>query len=275
MSMPKFPEMDPEMTCDRALNMILASIAMEEVALSHIINAEGEKIQYVLGTLEKSSDKKPEVDEVLKVNQSVTNLLDSVSQYQMILKNKMDKTIHALSEICPGPPKPPCPPGPCGPEGPQGPPGERGPAGPPGAACCSCKCSADFKAAEKCKLWCRGCALHWNMENMHGRCVCADPCDKTRIELRTKGRFLVNFSVNVIANGCKRNAGITLQIIKNHRCEDIYTVRSHIPCDNEAVTISMNGVIIENFDHDSSLVFRLESPDSLMVEDSMLSIIEI
>ena len=38
------------MTREEALTMIIASIAMEELALSHILNAEGEKLQYVLGT---------------------------------------------------------------------------------------------------------------------------------------------------------------------------------------------------------------------------------
>jgi len=126
--MPKFPDIDPDITCESALNMILASIAMEELALSHIINAEGEKLQYVLGTLEKRCDKglRPDVDEVLKVNQSITCLLDSVSQNQMILKNKMDKALHALSEICPGSPCPPKPPCPCPPE-----------------PCCKCSCKCD------------------------------------------------------------------------------------------------------------------------------------
>lgn len=298
MSMPKFPEIDPEITCENALNMILASIAMEELALSHIINAEGEKIQYVLGTLETSGCIKPDVDEVLKVNQSVTCLLDSISQNQMILKNKMDKALHALSEVCPKPrppcppeppeppcpPKPLCPPGPPGPTGPQGPPGskgdtgppgERGPAGPPGPSCMDrCKCSASFKA-EKCKRWCEGFALPWNTGHLHGKCICLDPCDKTKIELHSKGRFAVSFSVNVRAKGCKCNTAISLQMIKNHQRENLFTVRSPIPCDNEAVTISTGNIIIENYDHASSLLLKLESPDSLIIEDSMLSIIEI
>ena len=35
------------MTREEALTMIIASIAMEELALSHILNAEGEKLQYM------------------------------------------------------------------------------------------------------------------------------------------------------------------------------------------------------------------------------------
>ncbi len=42
MSMPELPQA-PDFTQEQALNMILSSIALEEVALSHIINAEGEK----------------------------------------------------------------------------------------------------------------------------------------------------------------------------------------------------------------------------------------
>ena len=43
MSMPSFPPNGADMTQEEALTMIIASIAMEELALSHILNAEGEK----------------------------------------------------------------------------------------------------------------------------------------------------------------------------------------------------------------------------------------
>lgn len=53
MSQPFFPHVTPGVTLNRedAIRLILASIAMEELGLSRILNAEGEKLQYVLGTL--------------------------------------------------------------------------------------------------------------------------------------------------------------------------------------------------------------------------------
>ena len=103
MSMPSFPEIDQELTRERALDMILASIAMEELALSHIMNAEGEKLQYILGTLETSSGTEPDLNEILCVNQSISKVLDIVSQNQMLLKSKMESVLQVLPGGCPGP----------------------------------------------------------------------------------------------------------------------------------------------------------------------------
>ena len=121
MSMPSFPKNGANMTREEALTMIIASIAMEELALSHILNAEGEKLQYILGTLPGASPWACPQD-VLAVNKSVTALVEAVSQNQMLLKNKLDQVL----QFCPVPPPPPppgrpepepcpppCPPGPC------------------------------------------------------------------------------------------------------------------------------------------------------------------
>ena len=100
MSMPELPKVDPDLTREQALNMILSSIAMEEVALSHIINAEGEKIQYILsGHGNFCTDS----EDILAVNKSVTNLLEVVMQNQMLLKGKMEKVLEHLPNPSPAP----------------------------------------------------------------------------------------------------------------------------------------------------------------------------
>jgi len=59
MSQANIPNMTPNVNVDRedAINLLLASIAMEELGLSHILNAQGEKLQYVLGTLQGAPKK--------------------------------------------------------------------------------------------------------------------------------------------------------------------------------------------------------------------------
>ena len=98
MSMPSFPPNGADMTQEEALTMIIASIAMEELALSHILNAEGEKLQYILGTLPGTSPCACPHD-VLAVNKSVTALVEAVTQNQMLLKNKLAQVL----EFCPLP----------------------------------------------------------------------------------------------------------------------------------------------------------------------------
>lgn len=134
MSQPSFPE-NPNITRDDAVNQILSSIAMEELGLSHIINAEGEKLQYILGTLPGLTGPAATIDDVLNANESVQNLLQNASYNQLLLRSKMQQAL-ASSEItgATGPTGPTGPAGdPGGPTGPTGPDGPTGPAGPAGA----------------------------------------------------------------------------------------------------------------------------------------------
>jgi hypothetical protein len=147
LSLPQFPEL-PDFTREDAVNQILASIAMEELGLSHIINAEGEKIQFALGTLEGAPKPNADIDDVLDVNDSVQKLLGSVSQNQMFLRSKMMNALAASNMkgytgatgptgqtgvVGPaGPAGPAGDPGPTGPQGPTGPVGPAGPTGPQG-----------------------------------------------------------------------------------------------------------------------------------------------
>ena len=92
MSMPEFPELGEILTRDEAINSVLASIAMEEAALSHIINAEGEKIQYAVKCAECC-----DMDKVLAVNKSVSGVIEQITDLQIILKNKLRIAISSLS----------------------------------------------------------------------------------------------------------------------------------------------------------------------------------
>ena len=105
MSMPSFPPHGADLTREEALTMIIASIAMEELALSHIINAEGEKLQYILGTLPGAKPCAAPQD-VLAVNKSVASLLDVVAQNQMLLKNKLEKVLEVCPPLTPPAPRP-------------------------------------------------------------------------------------------------------------------------------------------------------------------------
>lgn len=138
LSQPSFPD-NPDFTRENVINQILSSIAMEELGLSHVINAEGEKLQYVLGTLPGVTGPEATIEDILNTNESVQNLLQNASYNQLLLRSKMQQALNSSEMAGPvgpqGPAGPPGDPGgPEGPEGPQGPQGPMGPAGPQGPA---------------------------------------------------------------------------------------------------------------------------------------------
>ena len=95
MSMPSFPNIDPPIQREDAVNQILSSIAMEELGLSHILNAEGEKLQYILGTIPGLSGPPATVSDVLAANESVRGMLETAVQNQLFLKSKMQGALTA------------------------------------------------------------------------------------------------------------------------------------------------------------------------------------
>ncbi len=132
MSMPAFPKNDPPLTREGSLNEIISSIAAEELSLSHILNAEGEKLQYAIGTL-PGLDEAASVDEVMKVNRSVQDTLSGVMAQQAVLAAKLSAAMR--TPILPGPTGPTGPAGAAGPaEGPMGSTGPTGPTGLDGSA---------------------------------------------------------------------------------------------------------------------------------------------
>lgn len=85
MSLPNIPDMNPQIDVSKedAVNLLLISIAMEEMGLSHIINAEGEKIQ---AAIEKCKSKYDLED----INESVNGTLRNLIKKEMLLQFKLE-----------------------------------------------------------------------------------------------------------------------------------------------------------------------------------------
>ncbi|MCL1803897.1 MAG: hypothetical protein FWG30_09765 [Eubacteriaceae bacterium] len=96
MSIPEFSDLPENYTFEQSILSLLASIALEEIGLSHIINAEGEKLQYVVGTGPKGGPTaNPTVKDILTVNESISETLKTVSFNQMFLGSKMSDAMKA------------------------------------------------------------------------------------------------------------------------------------------------------------------------------------
>lgn len=79
MSEPSIPS-EINLTLDQSITLLLASIGMEELSLAHLINAEAEKLQMVLGTLENGQPPPPitSLEDLLAVNNSIRSTLREV-----------------------------------------------------------------------------------------------------------------------------------------------------------------------------------------------------
>lgn len=77
----------------QAITDIITSVALEQTALSHIINAEGEKIQKIVGSAETAG-------EMLAVNRSVKSMLNSITRLEMVLQGKLELFEDCLCEEC-------------------------------------------------------------------------------------------------------------------------------------------------------------------------------
>lgn len=77
----------------QAITDIIESVALEQTALSHILNAEGEKIQKVV--LFARSE-----EELLAVNKSVQSMMNAVTRLEMVLQAKLELFQDCLCTEC-------------------------------------------------------------------------------------------------------------------------------------------------------------------------------
>ncbi|MEG1459360.1 MAG: hypothetical protein RR056_06325 [Acetivibrio sp.] len=71
-------------TRDQAVTDLIASVALEETALSHILNAEGEKLQVFIAIQSVTPE------ELLSVNKSVQSMVNAVTRLEMVLQAKLE-----------------------------------------------------------------------------------------------------------------------------------------------------------------------------------------
>jgi hypothetical protein len=98
MSQANIPNITPiiSVTLEQTIPLLLASIALEEIALAHIMNAEAEKIQFVLGTLSTENVLVPNsitISNLLTINQSVSQTMKDVIKKEMLLQFKLESVL--------------------------------------------------------------------------------------------------------------------------------------------------------------------------------------
>lgn len=97
MSFPNIPDVDAsvDITIEDSVNLLLASVAFEELGLAHLINAEAEKLQYTLGTIEGQTKlaTPPTIDDLLAVNRSIDQTLRDIIKKELLLQFKLEDVI--------------------------------------------------------------------------------------------------------------------------------------------------------------------------------------
>ena len=83
---------------EEVINDLLQSIALEEAALAHLINAEAEKVQWSIGTLENQEPTENNLEDVLEIQEAVEGVMRSAIKFQMLLQFKLEDVSDLIEE---------------------------------------------------------------------------------------------------------------------------------------------------------------------------------
>lgn len=92
MSMPTIPPEPHRPNRKEVVLDLLESIALEEIALSHVLNAESEKIQAFVGKCHDFPTN-PTSKEIIKFNRGVNQVLETVVMKEWILLRKLENVL--------------------------------------------------------------------------------------------------------------------------------------------------------------------------------------
>lgn len=211
MSMPNIPDICPniDISFEDSVNSLLTSIAMEEISLSKLMDAETQKIKYVL---EKHKCISGNLEDVISVNNSVNATIINMSKMQMLLHWKLENVERLIPKCRPCPPKPPCPPNPPCPK-------------PPNKCCCGVTGKASGCIRCSCnEFWCAKVVLRAHVFSCEKSC-------KNSLSLhvsKSKDSLSMNACPNDICIECPSNCEPNTIVIKGKgKAERIYK------CDEE------------------------------------------
>jgi len=195
--MPAFPKPETILTREQAINAILTSIAMEEAALSHIINAEGEKIQQAIEHA-KSKGNCSGMRELLEINESAAKVIEQINDLQMLLKNKLRIVAGCI---------PPKPDHKCRPTEPERHPKSCHPVPRRPVPLCF-SCVSEFTTASE---WARGSALCLKDEHKRKNCIRLSDENSSLIVLNSGKKYRIELQLEPEDKTCPISAELELR----------------------------------------------------------------
>ncbi|MFD2672687.1 hypothetical protein [Marinicrinis sediminis] len=98
MSMPEIPENKFRPSIKEVYIDLLESIALEEISISHLLNAEAEKIQAFVGK-DLEFPLYPTTEEIIGFNQSVRKFVDTIVMKEWLLLKKLESVVDEFNLI--------------------------------------------------------------------------------------------------------------------------------------------------------------------------------
>lgn len=97
MGMPEIPNIKPDIQLDieDVIKVLLLSVALEELSLAHILNAEGMKIQEIIEDNERRCNK---LQDLLEIDQSVQRTLRDIIKKEILLEFKFENIMDLIDK---------------------------------------------------------------------------------------------------------------------------------------------------------------------------------
>ncbi len=78
---------------EEAINQAISAIAAGDSELGHMLDAQSERLRYVVGSLPGLSSQAPVIDQALETNESVRRTLQTLTNMQMISNQKLSELL--------------------------------------------------------------------------------------------------------------------------------------------------------------------------------------